>query len=107
VAALALAIAGCGSAAPASSTAVIGTCQEMSAALGDGPDPSADPVAYAEAQVLPLRQITTSDASLRNAIDDLASAYQQFYSIIGSSAAGQAVRQAGAAVDAICPGATA
>ncbi|MGA9114765.1 MAG: hypothetical protein WB802_13365 [Candidatus Dormiibacterota bacterium] len=103
---MAAAVAGCGSAAPAPSGAVTGTCQEVSAALSDGPDPSADPVGYAEAQVVPLRQITTSDASLRHAIGDLASAYEQFYSSNASSEASQAVSQASAEVDAICPGAT-
>ena len=41
--------------------------------LSDGPDPDSDPVGYAEAQILPLGQIHTSDAQLRTAIGKLAS----------------------------------
>jgi hypothetical protein len=77
----------------------------VSAVLGNGPDPGADPVGYAEAQILPLRQIKTSDKDLKRAIDDLASAYQQFFRTNGGSAATHAVSRAAANVNAICPGA--
>ena len=52
----------CGSSGPAqSSAAVKSACQQVSAVLSDGPDPDADPVGYAEAQIQPLHQIHTSD----------------------------------------------
>ena len=106
VAALAVAVAGCGSSTPAPTPSIASTCQAVSAVLSDGPDPSADPVVYAEAQVLPLRHIQTADRDLQRAIGDLASAYLQYYTTGGNSAARQAVSQAGKDVDAICPGAT-
>jgi hypothetical protein len=77
----------------------------VSAVLSDGPDPGADPVGYAFAQVLPLRQLHTSDSSLQTAIDDLATAYQDFYSSKGDKAAAKAVSKASDEVNAICPGA--
>jgi hypothetical protein len=104
VAAGGFALGGCGSSG--SSQAVAKTCQSVSAVLSDGPDPDADPVGYAEAQILPLRQIHTSDKSLQDAIDALASAYQQFFSSNGSAASSAAVKRSAARVDAICPGAT-
>jgi hypothetical protein len=106
VAALAVAVAGCGSSTSALTPSLASTCQAVSAVLSDGPDPSADPVGYAEAQVLPLRHIQTPDRDLQRAIGDLASAYLQYYTTGGNSAARQAVSQAGKDVDAICPGAT-
>ena len=68
---LALAVAACGSASSqASSAAALGTavqqdCTTISDVLSDGPDPGADPVGYAQAQVLPLRQLTIGDATRR------------------------------------------
>lgn len=73
--------------------------------LSDGPDPGADPVGYAWAQVLPLGRIKTSDRTLRNAIDNLASAYQQFYKANGvGPAADHAVSRAAARINTLCPG---
>jgi len=74
--------------------------------LSDGPDPGADPVGYAEAQILPLRQISSADPALRAAISMLADAYQQFFASDGkSSNAKEAVTVASRKLDAICPGA--
>jgi hypothetical protein len=99
-------LTGCGSSAPAqSSAAVKSACQQVSAVLSDGPDPGADPVGYAEAQILPLRQVHTQDKSLQTAVDKLSSAYQRFYSSNGASAAKQAISQASHTVNTICPGA--
>ena len=81
------------------------TCQDISAVLSDGPDPGADPVGYALAQVLPLRQIHTPDSRLQTAIDGLAAAYEDFYNTHGSKGAETSVKKASAAVNAICPGA--
>src|SRR5580658_9784510 len=66
----ALALAACSVAAPLlagcshgqiPSAAVTRACRQVSAVLADGPDPDSDPVGYAEAQILPLRQVHTSD----------------------------------------------
>ncbi len=88
----------------ASTAEVAATCQKVAAALSDGPDPSADPVGYAEAQVLPLRQITTSDAALRTAIVQLSSAYESFFQHNGTNASATAVRAASKKIDQYCPG---
>jgi len=90
----------------ASAAAVRSACSQVSAVLSDGPDPDADPVGYAEAQILPLAQIRTADAPLRGAIGRLARAYKAFLASNGSSAAAkQAVAAASKRVSAFCPGA--
>ena len=88
------------------STAPVATCQAVSAALANGPEPSGDPVGYAEAQVRPLRDITTTDAPLRAAILQLSSAYQSFYKDNGSTSSSKLVSAAEQRVDRYCPGAT-
>jgi hypothetical protein len=80
-------------------------CSTLGADLSDGPDPAADPVGYAEAQIEPLRAIQTSDQALRTAIRDLAAAYARVFASNGAStAAGKAVTTAVRRVNAICPG---
>jgi hypothetical protein len=98
---------GCGSSSASSATsATRNTCQLVSAVLSDGPDPGADPVGYAEAQILPLRQISSANPALRAAIGRLADAYQQFFASDGkSSAAKEAVAVASSKLNSICPGA--
>ena len=82
------------------------TCQQVTAALSDGPDPDADPVGYAEAQVLPLRRINAPDQALRSVIGQLANAYQQFFASNGkSSNAKEAVAVASKKLNSLCPGA--
>jgi hypothetical protein len=102
-------LTGCGSNTssqpPGQSPAVKSVCQQISAVLSDGPDPGADPVGYALAQILPLRQLHTSDGALQTAIDDLATAYQEFYRSNGGKSAATAVSRASDKVNAICPGA--
>jgi hypothetical protein len=83
------------------------TCQQVSAVLSDGPDRGADPVGYAEAQILPLRHVSTTDSRLRAALDELSSAYRQFTDTKGSRGAKRAVSGASRSVNAICPGAAA
>jgi hypothetical protein len=108
---LALTVAACGSASSQSSSTVsLGTaiqqdCTSVADVLSDGPDPGADPVGYAQAQVLPLRQLTISDATLRSAVQSLASAYQQYSSSSGSTRAANAalVTKAENEVNKICP----
>jgi hypothetical protein len=109
---LAVAIAGCGS--PSSSrspsSAVLGTtvqqdCTAVTDVLADGPDPDADSVGYAQAQVLPLRQLKISDSALSRDVLALARAYQAFSAgrQAGSHAAAAAVTQAENSVNSICP----
>ncbi len=80
------------------------TCKQVEAALSDGPDPEADPVGHAQAQILPLHEIHTTDGALHQAIDRLAAAYQSFSSTDGSSAAKRAVSAASETVEHLCPG---
>jgi hypothetical protein len=87
------------------SAAVRAACTQVAAVLSDGPDPDADPVGHAEAQILPLRQIKTSDKALKTALGDLSSAYRSFYQANGKGSTKKAVTKAGALVNAICPGA--
>src|SRR5271156_6493265 len=68
------AISACGSSS--ASSAPPATCQQVSAVLANGPDPDADPVGYAQAQILPLRQVHSSDDQLTRSLSDLESAYQ-------------------------------
>jgi hypothetical protein len=109
---LALAVAACGSSSSSStsSTAILGSaiaqdCTLVSDVLSDGPDPGADPAGYAEAQVLPLRQLTIGDAALHSAVLTLATAYQKFSTSTGSTRAAAAVVVAKAEdeVNKICP----
>ena len=82
------------------------TCAQVAAVLSDGPDPGQDQVGYAEAQILPLSQIRTSDAQLRTAISKLASAYRAFFTSDGGSAAAKlAVASASKQINSFCPGA--
>jgi hypothetical protein len=60
---------------------------------------------YAQAQVLPLRQIHTSNSALETGVVNLASAYEEFYKTNGSAEAKKAVSTASDQVNAICPGA--
>jgi hypothetical protein len=106
-ASLALALSACSSSGNAAAAAASAkTCQQVSAVLSDGPDPSEDPVGYAEAQILPLRQVHTSDLQLRAAISKLASAYAAFFADNGKSeSAASAVLAAAAHMNKLCPGA--
>jgi hypothetical protein len=108
--AVALALAACGGSAgrtaAAAATATKQSCQQIGAVLADGPDPDADPAGYAEAQILPLRQVHIADSSLKAAVGQLDQAYQQLFSSNGTSrAASRAAAAASKKVSAICPGA--
>ena len=97
---------GSAAAGTASTPAVHATCAQVSAVLSDGPDPDSDPVGYAEAQILPLGQIHTSDAQRQAAIGKLTSAYRAFFdSNGGSSSAKLAVAAASKRINSLCPGA--
>jgi hypothetical protein len=103
---MAVVLCSCGTSVHSAASATQDTCQRVSAVLSDGPDPDADPVGYAEAQIRPLRQISTSDQALRTDIGQLANAYQEFYVSSGTSQAKEAVAVASKKVNSICPGAT-
>jgi hypothetical protein len=109
---LAIALAACGSSgsSPSSSSALLGSavqqdCTAVADVLSDGPDPDADSVGYAQAQVLPLRQLKVSDATLSRDVQALAGAYQAFSSGSGAGrpTAAAAVAKAENSVNSICP----
>ena len=81
-------------------------CLAVGNVLSDGPDPNSDSVGYAQAQVLPLRQLTISDPAVRAAVTQLAAAYQSFSADNGSAQNQNAVKvtSAEAALNKLCPG---
>src|ERR1700684_2610031 len=91
---------------PPSAATIAATCEQVSGVLSDGPDPDADPVGFAEAHILLLRQINTTDQALRSALSQLADANQKFVASNGKSAnAKEAVAVASKKLNSICPGA--
>jgi hypothetical protein len=81
-------------------------CRQVNAALSDGPDPQADPVGYALAQVAPLRRLapTTSDPTLRQAMDRLVTDFEAQYRDNGTeTGVNKAVNRALAQVQSLCP----
>jgi hypothetical protein len=107
-------VAACGSSghpgasagSPASTSAVKQTCQQVDDVLSDGPDPGTDPLGYAEAQILPLHQIRTSNPALSAAVSTLAGDYQSYFAARG---AGRAVKSSLTSamnrINSLCPGA--
>jgi hypothetical protein len=95
-----------GHAASGISGALTASCQSVAAVLSDGPDPTADPVGYAEAQVRPLRALQLPQANLRDAVAALDSAFERVVSTKGTAASEHALSAASTELDAICPGAT-
>jgi hypothetical protein len=94
------------SSASSPAAAIAATCEQVSGVLGDGPDPDADPVGFAQAHILLLRQINTTDQALRSALSQLADANQKFVASNGESAnAKEAVAVASKKLNSICPGA--
>jgi hypothetical protein len=93
------------SASPSAAT-IAATCEQVSGVLSDGPDPDADPVGFAEAHILLLRQISTTDQALRGALSQLAGANQKFVASNGKSAnVKEAIAVASKKLNSICPGA--
>jgi len=78
-------------------------CQQVGDALSNGPDPDADPVGYAEAQIQPLRQIHAPSPALAQAITTLAGAYSSFYAANGAGAAKTALNTAIKRINSLCP----
>jgi hypothetical protein len=94
------------SSASSSAAAIAATCEQVSGVLSDGPDPDADPVGFAEAHILLLRQVNTTDPALRGALSQLADANQKFAASNGKSAnAKEAIAVASKKLNSICPGA--
>jgi hypothetical protein len=109
-----LAVTACGSSSSTASMSILGSslqqdCTNVADVLSDGPDPGADSVGYAQAQVLPLRQLTISDPALRRDVLALADAYQAYSTGkgVGGAAAAAQVTKAGNAVNSICSGSVA
>ena len=110
---IALLVCACSSSAPSpakatasNAAAIANTCQQVSAVLADGPDPDADPVGYAEAQIIPLRRLDVPSQPLRGVVGQLADAYQQFFVSNGkSNTAKEAVAVASKKLNSLCPGA--
>jgi hypothetical protein len=100
-----------GSAATAATTgasvsAAATACNQVDAVLTDGPDPGTDPVGYAEAQVQPLEQIHTTDATVGGAITGLATAYNAYYTANGKDKTANAtLNTAINQINKLCPGA--
>jgi hypothetical protein len=89
-----------------SAAAIAATCEQVSGVLSDGPDPDADPVGFADAHILLLRQISTTDQALHGALSQLADANQKFVASNGKSAnAKEAIAVASKKLNSICPGA--
>lgn len=80
------------------------TCKQIEAVLSDGPEPGADPVGHAQAQIRPLRQLHTTDAKLAGAITGLASASQKFSASNGSGSAKSAMSAATSTIKTLCSG---
>jgi outer membrane murein-binding lipoprotein Lpp len=106
-------LAGCGSSSSShASSKIQGTtlqqdCTLVGDVLSDGPDPSADPVGYAEAQVLPLRQLKLTEPKLKTYVAELATAYENFSKSNGAAGTtdARAVSKLQTEVNSICPGA--
>jgi hypothetical protein len=103
---LAMMLVACGASSRATRSAEVetGSCKQIEAVLSDGPEPAADPIGYAQAQILPLRRIHTGDSQLAKAINGLASAFHRFSSSDGSRSAKIAVSEATSAIKTLCPG---
>ena len=106
--------AACGSSSSAtasatnSASALSQDCTAVSDVLADGPDATADSVGYAQAQILPLKQLKLVDSTVQSAVTRLDAAFTAFVAAKGSSAQTQAavqVTSAENAVNALCPGA--
>lgn len=85
-----------------SRSAIQATCQQVAAVLSDGPAAGADPVGYAEAQVLPLKRIKAADEPLAHAISSLAAAYSAYFHGPSAATAG-ALKHAAKKLTTLCP----
>lgn len=101
-----LALSACGSSGSATATASVvkSACTKVNDALSDGPDPDADALGYAEAQVKPLFAIKTADAPLQRAITSLADAYQAYFRANGKSGTATVVKTSQSTINRLCKG---
>ena len=97
-------------ASPASSASALSQdCTALSDVLSDGPDPTADSVGYAQAQILPLKQLKLNESNVQSAVNRLETAFTAFVAASDPSTQTQAavqVTSAENAVNALCPGAS-
>ena len=112
--AMAVLISACSSGGPTAASAASVTqtqtqqiCQQVSAVLSDGPDPGADPVGYAQAQILPLEQLHVSaQTTIGKAISTLASDYSSYAAANGTGKATNAALTAAInRINSLCPAA--
>jgi hypothetical protein len=104
-----LVLAGCGSSSSGGTPAAVtlptpSICTQIGGVLGDGPDPDADPVGYAEAQINPLAAIHASNPTLQHALTALDAAFRREYTDNASKASKAAVLRAQRQVNGLCPG---
>jgi hypothetical protein len=101
-------LAGCGSSSSTAATPAVpaaSVCTQIGGVLSDGPDPHADPVGYAEAQIAPLAALHPTAPSLRSAVASLDAAFRHEYAVGATRTAKAAVRAAQHRVNVLCPGA--
>jgi hypothetical protein len=107
---IAFTFSACGNSSSASSSSLSAKqqdCTAVSDVLADGPDPDADPAGYAEAQVLPLKQLKLADATLSQVVSRLDAAYTAFSATDGAKGTAAAIKVSAGerALNAICPNA--
>jgi hypothetical protein len=108
---MAVLISACSSGGPTTASAASVTqtqqiCHQVSAVLTDGPDPDADPVGYAQAQILPLERLHVSaQTTIGKAISTLASDYSSYVAANGTGKATNAALTAAISrINSLCPG---
>jgi hypothetical protein len=80
-------------------------CQKLGGIFADGPDPDADPVGYALAQINALASIRTTNYAVRAAVTKLVPADRALVSSNGSDHAATAtIKKEDAALNRSCPG---
>jgi hypothetical protein len=101
-------LAGCGSSSsPAASHPVPAdsVCTRVADVLSNGPDPGADPVGYAEAQIRLLGAVHATNPALARAISRLDADFRAEYTHGATPAARHAVATGRKDIDRYCPGA--
>jgi hypothetical protein len=96
--ACAFALSACGT-----PTALQVACNKVSAVLADGPNPKADPIGYAEAQMGPLLLVHAPTKALRSALEDLSAAYVQYFTTNGDAASKRILSRTTEQLTDVCP----
>jgi hypothetical protein len=87
------------------STAPAALCRKLNGIFSNGPDPDADPVGYALAQIKPLGAVHTSDHAISAVLTKLVAADRSLFTSNGSDhAAKKEIKKADAQVNKACPG---